>query len=114
MKYFKQLCTPADKPGPPQGPVEVIDSSSSVIELKWNPPSDTGGSEVTNYLVKHQQVGQSVWKKVWDSSADRLSFRDVSHGKKYTPRIYAEDISNPLETGSILAGTLSETLHECL
>ncbi len=119
IKYFKQLCTPADKPGPPQGPVEVIDSSSSVIELKWKPPSDTGGSEVTNYLVERQQVGQSMWKKVCDSSADRLSFRDrnVSHGKKYIYRIYAENsegISDPLETEGIMAGTLSERLHEYL
>ncbi|XP_058635174.1 immunoglobulin-like and fibronectin type III domain-containing protein 1 [Onychostoma macrolepis] len=100
-----------DKPGPPQGPVEVIDSSSSVIELKWKPPSDTGCSEVTNYLVERQQVGQSMWKKVCDNSADRLSFRDrnVSHGKKYTYRIYAENsegISDPLETEGIMAGTL--------
>lgn len=100
-----------DKPGPPQGPVEVTDSSSSVIELKWKPPSDTGSSEVTNYLVERQQVGQSMWKKVWDSSADRLSFRDkkVSHGKKYIYRIYAENsegISDPLETEGIMAGTL--------
>ncbi|XP_067228729.1 immunoglobulin-like and fibronectin type III domain-containing protein 1 [Chanodichthys erythropterus] len=100
-----------DKPGPPQGPIEVIDSSSSVIELKWNPPGDTGGSEVTNYLVARQQVGQSVWKKVWDSSADRLSFRDrnVSHGEKYIYRIYArnsEGTSDPLETESIMTETL--------
>ncbi len=81
------------KPGPPQVPVEVIDSSYSVIELKRKPPSDTGGSEVTNYLVERQQVGQSMWKKVCDSSADRLSFwdRNVSHGKKYIYRIYAEN-----------------------
>jgi len=49
-----------DTPSPPQGPVEVIESSSSIIELKWNPPSDTGGSEVTNYFVERQQVGQSM------------------------------------------------------
>uniref|UniRef100_A0A671PH39 Immunoglobulin like and fibronectin type III domain containing 1, tandem duplicate 4 n=1 Tax=Sinocyclocheilus anshuiensis TaxID=1608454 RepID=A0A671PH39_9TELE len=100
-----------DKPGPPQGPVEVIDSSFSVIELKWKAPSDTGGSEVTNFLVERQQVGKSMWKKVWDSSADRLSFRDrnVSHGKKYIYRIYAENsegISDPLEIEGIMAGTL--------
>ncbi|XP_016085834.1 immunoglobulin-like and fibronectin type III domain-containing protein 1 [Sinocyclocheilus grahami] len=109
-KAFSRLIV-VDKPGPPQGPVEVIDSSSSVIELKWKPPSDTGGSEVTNFLVERQQVGQSMWKKVWDSSADRLSFRDrnVSHGKNYIYRIYAENsegISDPLETEGIMAGTL--------
>ncbi|XP_048056894.1 immunoglobulin-like and fibronectin type III domain-containing protein 1 [Megalobrama amblycephala] len=110
VEAFSRLIV-VDKPGPPQGPVEVIDSSSSVIEIKWNPPSDTGGSEVTNYLVERQQVGQSVWKKVWDSSADRLSFRDrnVSHGKKYIYRIYAgnsEGTSDPLETESIMTETL--------
>lgn len=119
IKYFKQLCTPADEPGAPEGPVEVIDSSSSVIELKWKPPSDTSGSEVTNYLVERQQVGQSMWKKVCDSSADRLSFRDrnVSRGKKNIYQIYAENsegISDPLETEAIIAGALSERLHEYL
>lgn len=74
---------------------------------------------MTNYFVERQQVGQSVWKKVWDSSADRLSFRDrnVSHGKKYIYRIYAgnsEGTSDPLETESIMTETLSERLHECL
>ncbi|KAA0713227.1 Immunoglobulin-like and fibronectin type III domain-containing protein 1 [Triplophysa tibetana] len=99
-----------DKPGPLQGPIEVRDSSSSVIELKWKPPGDTGGSDVTNYLLERQQVGQNMWKKVWDGSADRLSFRDrnVARGKKY--RIYAENpegVSNPLETENIMAGALN-------
>ncbi|XP_073727063.1 twitchin-like [Misgurnus anguillicaudatus] len=28
------------------------------------------------YMVECQQVGQNVWKKVWDGSADRLYFKD--------------------------------------
>ncbi len=41
----------------------------------------------------------------------------MSHGKKYIYRIYAENsegISDPLETEVIIAGTLSERLHEYL
>ncbi|KAI7808165.1 Immunoglobulin-like and fibronectin type III domain-containing protein 1, partial [Triplophysa rosa] len=97
------LKNPFDKPGPPQGPIEVTDSSSSVIELKWKPPGDTGGSDVTNYLVKRQQVGQNMWKNVWNGSADRLSLRDryVAHGKKYIYRSYSE---NP---EGIMAGALT-------
>uniref|UniRef100_A0A3B1K8U6 Immunoglobulin like and fibronectin type III domain containing 1, tandem duplicate 4 n=1 Tax=Astyanax mexicanus TaxID=7994 RepID=A0A3B1K8U6_ASTMX len=99
------------KPSPPKGPVELIDSTDNIIEFKWNPPKDEGGSKVTNYIIERQQVGQSTWKKMSDVSSDRTTFRDknVSHGKRYIYRIYAENpegISEPLETGSIMAGSL--------
>uniref|UniRef100_W5LBA6 Immunoglobulin like and fibronectin type III domain containing 1, tandem duplicate 4 n=1 Tax=Astyanax mexicanus TaxID=7994 RepID=W5LBA6_ASTMX len=99
------------KPGAPKGPVEVLESTASVIELQWKPPSDDGGSAVTNYIIERQQAGQSLWKKMGDVSGDRVTFRDrnVSHGKRYTYRIYAENnegIGKPLETDSIMAGTL--------
>ncbi|KAI4881018.1 hypothetical protein NFI96_011268, partial [Prochilodus magdalenae] len=99
------------KPSPPKGPIEVLESTDSVIELKWNPPSDDGGSAVTNYIIERQQAGQSLWKKLGDVSADRVTFKDknVSHGKRYIYRIYAENpegIGDPLETDNIMAGTL--------
>ncbi|XP_065135800.2 immunoglobulin-like and fibronectin type III domain-containing protein 1 isoform X1 [Paramisgurnus dabryanus] len=100
-----------DKPGPPQGPLEVNGSTSSVLELKWNPPKDDGGSEVTNYIIERQQVGQNTWEKIGDISANHLTFRDrnVSRGKRYIYRIYAENlegISEPMETEKIMAGAL--------
>ncbi|XP_029946944.1 immunoglobulin-like and fibronectin type III domain-containing protein 1 [Salarias fasciatus] len=101
-----------DRPGPPEGPVEVLETTSSVIEIKWNPPKDDGGSAVTNYIVERQQAGQSLWTKLGDVSADKTSFRDrnVTHGKKYSYRIYAENPegkSDALETAdSIMAGIM--------
>ncbi|XP_016374572.1 immunoglobulin-like and fibronectin type III domain-containing protein 1 [Sinocyclocheilus rhinocerous] len=100
-----------DKPGPPQGPLEVNESTSSVLELKWNPPKDGGGSEVTNYIIERQQVGQITWKRVGDILANHLTFRDrnVSLGKRYIYRIYAENlegISEAMETEKIMAGSL--------
>ncbi|XP_048054895.1 immunoglobulin-like and fibronectin type III domain-containing protein 1 isoform X2 [Megalobrama amblycephala] len=100
-----------DKPGPPRGPLEVNESTSSGLELKWNPPKDDGGSAVTNYIIERQQVGQGTWKKVGDISANHLTFRDksVSLGKRYIYRIYAENlegISEAMETEKIMAGSL--------
>ncbi|KAM7005965.1 immunoglobulin-like and fibronectin type III domain-containing protein 1 isoform 2-T2 [Tautogolabrus adspersus] len=101
-----------DRPGPPEGPVETVESTSSMIEIKWNPPKDDGGSAVTNYIIERQQTGQCLWTKLGDVSADRTSFRDrnVMHGKKYNYRIYAENpegISDTLETAdSIMAGIM--------
>uniref|UniRef100_A0A3P8WG85 Immunoglobulin-like and fibronectin type III domain-containing protein 1 n=1 Tax=Cynoglossus semilaevis TaxID=244447 RepID=A0A3P8WG85_CYNSE len=101
-----------DRPGPPDGPVEVVETTSSVIEIKWNHPKDDGGSAVTNYAVERQQAGQSLWTKLGEVVADKTSFRDrnVTHGKKYNYRIYAENpegLSDALETpDSIMAGVM--------
>ncbi|XP_055016668.1 immunoglobulin-like and fibronectin type III domain-containing protein 1 [Boleophthalmus pectinirostris] len=101
-----------DRPGPPEGPVETVETTSTVIEIKWNPPKDDGGSPVTNYIIERQPNWQSLWTKLGDVTADRTTFRDrnVTHGKKYNYRIYAENpegISDPLESDdSIMAGVL--------
>ncbi|KAM9813446.1 immunoglobulin-like and fibronectin type III domain-containing protein 1 [Neosynchiropus ocellatus] len=101
-----------DRPGPPEGPVEVVETTSSVIEIKWSPPTDDGGAAVTNYIIERQQAGQCLWTKLGDVSAEKLTFRDrnVTHGKKYNYRIYAENsegLSNCLENAdSIMAGIM--------
>ncbi|XP_042263198.1 immunoglobulin-like and fibronectin type III domain-containing protein 1 isoform X24 [Thunnus maccoyii] len=101
-----------DRPGPPEGPVETVETTSSVIEIKWNPPKDDGGSAVTNYIIERQERGHSLWTKLGDVSAEKTSFRDrnVTHGKKYSYRIYAENpqgLSDSLETAdSIMAGIM--------
>lgn len=73
---------------------------------------------MTNYIIERQQVGENMWKKVGDILANNLTFRDrsVSLGKRYTYRIYAENlegISEPMETEKIMAGALSKRLHAC-
>lgn len=94
--------------------MQTVETTSSIIEIKWNPPKDDGGSAITNYIIERQQTGQSLWTKPGDISADRTSFRDrnVTHGKKYNYRIYAvnpEGLSDALETAdSIKAGIMSE------
>ena len=94
--------------------METVETTSSVIEIKWKPPTDDGGSAVTNYIIERQKEGHSLWTKLGDVSADKTSFRDrnVTHGKKYNYRIYAENpegLSDALETtDSIMAGVMSE------
>nr|XP_040060954.1 immunoglobulin-like and fibronectin type III domain-containing protein 1 isoform X2 [Gasterosteus aculeatus aculeatus] len=101
-----------DRPGPPEGPVETVETTSSLIEIKWSPPKDDGGSAVTNYIIERQQAGQALWTKLGDVSADKTSIRDrnVTHGKKYSYRICAqnpEGLSDALETAdSIMAGIM--------
>lgn len=112
--YKHNIFLPTDRPGPPDGPVDILETTSSLIEITWNHPKDDGGSAVTNYIIERQHAGQSLWTKLGDVSADKTSYRDrnVTHGKRYNYRIFAENpegLSDALNTtDSIMAGMMSK------
>ncbi|XP_066559659.1 immunoglobulin-like and fibronectin type III domain-containing protein 1 isoform X2 [Amia ocellicauda] len=98
-----------DKPSPPQGPVEVLESSPTCIEFKWRPPRDDGGAPVLKYSLERQQVGRNTWTKLGEVPGNTHSFatNQVEHGRKYCFRIQAltaEGASEVLETDEITAG----------
>ncbi|KAL1021046.1 hypothetical protein UPYG_G00007990 [Umbra pygmaea] len=99
-----------DKPSPPQGPVEVRESTGFCISTKWRAPKDDGGCPVINYSLERRQVGRNTWKKLGDiSSIPEYEDTSVEHGKKYCYRIRAvteEGVSEMLETDDLTAGTL--------
>ncbi|XP_078025997.1 immunoglobulin-like and fibronectin type III domain-containing protein 1 [Epinephelus lanceolatus] len=100
-----------DKPSPPLGPAEVMESSATSIEFRWRPPKDDGGSPVINYIMERQQVGRNTWKKLGEITGVS-SYRDidVDRGRKYCYRIRAvtaEGISEAMETDEMQAGMLA-------
>jgi len=54
----------SDKPGAPEGPLEVTDISGSGCKLRWEPPRDTGGSPINNYIVEKMDVDAGEWKPI--------------------------------------------------
>nr|XP_057910933.1 immunoglobulin-like and fibronectin type III domain-containing protein 1 isoform X1 [Doryrhamphus excisus] len=103
--------TVLDKPTPPQGPVDIIESAVTSVEFKWKPPKDNGGCPVTNYTIERQQVGRNKWSNLGDISGSTPLYRDsgVDPGRKYCYRIRAknlEGISDYLQTEDISAGVL--------
>ncbi|XP_073726521.1 immunoglobulin-like and fibronectin type III domain-containing protein 1 [Misgurnus anguillicaudatus] len=100
-----------DKPTPPQGPVETVESSLSAVEFKWKPPKDDGGCKVTNYNLERQQVGRNTWTKIGDIP-EQPTYRDtdVERGRKYCYKIRAknsEGLSDNLTSEVIAAGSLA-------
>ncbi|CAL8275764.1 unnamed protein product [Boreogadus saida] len=100
-----------DRPTVPQGPAEVVDSSSTAIEFKWRPPKDEGGCPLVSYSLERRQVGRNTWKKLGEVPAV-AGYRDndVEHGRKYCYRIRAvnaEGVSDVMETDDLQAGTLA-------
>ncbi|XP_074598807.1 projectin protein bent isoform X2 [Brevipalpus obovatus] len=91
-----------DKPGPPQGPLDVSDITPETCTLSWRPPLDDGGSPITNYVIEKQDPVTKIWTKL--SSFCRTCHYNVMGlelGKKYNFRVCAENqygTSIPLET----------------
>ena len=96
-----------DRPSPPQS-VRGEDVEGDSLTLRWLPPKDDGGSEVTNYAVEKKEVGSIAWTRVSsfvNGTACRV--RNLTVGKKYDFRVMAENqygTSEPAQTDdSILA-----------
>uniref|UniRef100_A0A8C4DXS5 Immunoglobulin like and fibronectin type III domain containing 1, tandem duplicate 2 n=1 Tax=Dicentrarchus labrax TaxID=13489 RepID=A0A8C4DXS5_DICLA len=104
-----------DKPTPPQGPVDIMESAVTSVEFKWKPPKDSGGCPVTNYIVERQQVGRNKWSNLGEIPGNNPSYKDsdVDPGRRYCYRIRAknaEGISDYLQTEDISAGVLRKSL----
>ncbi|XP_024915795.1 immunoglobulin-like and fibronectin type III domain-containing protein 1 isoform X3 [Cynoglossus semilaevis] len=100
-----------DKPSPPLGPVDIVESAVTSVEFKWKPPKDNGGCPVTNYIIERQQVGRNKWTSLGEIPGKNLSYKDsdVDPGRKYCYRIKAknaEGVSDYLKTEDIAAGVL--------
>uniref|UniRef100_A0A672FC31 Immunoglobulin like and fibronectin type III domain containing 1, tandem duplicate 2 n=1 Tax=Salarias fasciatus TaxID=181472 RepID=A0A672FC31_SALFA len=100
-----------DKPTPPQGPADIVESAVTSVEFKWKPPKDSGGCPVTNYIIERQQVGRNKWSNLGEIPGSNPSYRDsdVDPGRRYCYRIRAknaEGISDYLQTEDIAAGVL--------
>ncbi|XP_035980505.1 immunoglobulin-like and fibronectin type III domain-containing protein 1 isoform X2 [Fundulus heteroclitus] len=100
-----------DKPTPPQGPVEIVESAVTSVEFKWKPPKDNGGCPITNYIIERQQVGRNKWSNLGEIPGNpSYKDTDVDPGRRYCYRIRAknaEGISDYLQTADIPAGVLS-------
>nr|KAG5709145.1 hypothetical protein BaRGS_028601 [Batillaria attramentaria] len=96
-----------DKPGAPEGPLEVSDVWADSLKLAWNPPTDNGGGEVTGYVVEKLEEGSNVWEKVPGMvSGTHHTVKGLKEGKNYKFRVKAENIygtGEPLEGKQVTA-----------
>ena len=91
-----------DKPGQPQGPLEVSDVKADSCVLSWIPPKNDGGTPITNYIIEKFDPKTNDWQKV--SSYCKVPFYEaigLEEGKPYKFRVSAENAqgqSIPLQT----------------
>ena len=53
--------TVIDKPGPPEGPLQVSDIYDQGCKLKWKRPKDDGGVPISYYQVEKLDPATGIW-----------------------------------------------------
>ncbi|XP_038155812.1 titin-like [Cyprinodon tularosa] len=95
-----------ERPGPPSD-LSVEEVSADFVSLSWQPPTYTGGCQITNYVVEKRDMGSSVWQTV-SSTVARSSIKvsRLTQGTEYQFRVAAENRygkSQFIETETVIA-----------
>uniref|UniRef100_A0A1I8J9R7 non-specific serine/threonine protein kinase n=1 Tax=Macrostomum lignano TaxID=282301 RepID=A0A1I8J9R7_9PLAT len=93
-----------DKPDPPEGPLLVKDMRAESCKLEWKPPKNTGGCEITDFIVEFCDEDSRTWEKVLGSSSETTCpVKNLKEGRRYRFRVSAVNrfgVSEPLETSA--------------
>jgi len=91
----------------------VKEATKSSATLTWKPPSDNGGSEITNYVLEYRAEGAFKWKRATDSIIPTTSHvvKGLEEGVKYEFRVAAE---NRAGTGPPSEGSLAAKLEDAM
>ncbi len=91
-----------DVPSPPEGPLAVNDMTKSACNLRWRPPKDDGGSEITHYIVEKQDAENMRWITVGDCKGTTMRVPLLeNHDYKFRVRaVNRQGESQPLATSS--------------
>lgn len=92
-----------DKPTPPKGPLVPEKIRADHVTVKWQKPEDTGGSDITGYVLEKMDMDTGRWVPAGECGPDDDNFtiKGLTPNKKYKFRVKAknkEGESEPLET----------------
>lgn len=92
-----------DRPTPPGGPLEPQEVRADHVKVKWRKPEDTGGSDITGYVLEKMDMDTGRWIPAGECGPDddSFTFKGLTPNKKYKFRVKAvnkEGESDPLET----------------
>uniref|UniRef100_A0A8C4YLB0 Titin n=2 Tax=Gopherus TaxID=38771 RepID=A0A8C4YLB0_9SAUR len=99
--------TVLDVPGPPTGPINILEVTPEHMIISWRPPKDDGGSPVLNYIVEKRESKKESWGVVCSGiSQTKLKVPRLQKGCEYIFRVRAENkigIGAPLDSTPTVA-----------
>ena len=82
-----------DVPGPPTGPIEIVDVDNNSVTISWRPPKDNGGSEITGYVIEKKDLDHAGgWVPAVNYVAPNVLSQRVPRlleGNRYEFRVFA-------------------------
>ncbi|NXY82270.1 TITIN protein, partial [Alcedo cyanopectus] len=99
--------TVLDVPGPPTGPINILEVTPEHMVISWRPPKDDGGSPIINYIVEKRQSKKETWGVVSSgTSHTKIKIPRLQKGCEYIFRVRAENkigIGAPLDSEPTIA-----------
>lgn len=88
LKHMSLLFCSLVKPGAPDKPV-AEDITSDSATLKWAPPKDNGGSDITDYIIEKKDRFSPRWTTVEEVPGDQteLVVKKLKEGDEYQFRV---------------------------
>lgn len=95
-------------PGPPIP--RVTDTSSTTIELEWEPPAFNGGGEIIGYFVDKQLVGTNEWSRCTEKmiKVRQYTVKEIREGADYKLRVSAVNAAGEGPPGETEPVTVAE------
>jgi len=90
--FFNDVYSPTDKPSKPNDlTVPTVQKDSMV--LTWQPPSNTGGSDITAYIIEKRDAKRNTWTQVEKVPGTALTcdVPKLLEGNEYFFRVSAEN-----------------------
>lgn len=99
--------TVLDVPGPPTGPIDILEVTPDHMVISWRPPKDDGGSPVINYIIEKRESKKDSWGIVSSGiNQTRIKIPRLQKGCEYIFRVCAENkigIGAPLDSKPTIA-----------
>lgn len=81
--------TVMDVPTPPEGPLRADDITKSGCTLRWRPPKDDGGCEISHYVVEKMDQENMRWLPAGDVQSCSIRIDHLIEGHDYNFRVRA-------------------------
>uniref|UniRef100_A0A3B4TBR1 Titin n=1 Tax=Seriola dumerili TaxID=41447 RepID=A0A3B4TBR1_SERDU len=96
-----------DRPGPPDGPLEVKGVTAEKCYLHWNHPSHDGGASISHYIIEKRETSRLSWTVV-EPKIQAISYKitKLLPGNEYIFRVTAVNkfgVGEPLESEPVIA-----------
>lgn len=89
----------------PSSPIDVTakDLQEESVSLEWKEPDDSGGSDVTHYIVEKKEVGKRAYSQCGQPTTRKMTVDGLKEGHSYVFQITAVNdvgMSEPTELSS--------------